>query len=82
MPIQHLAPHESSRLRAACALPRLASIVEELVCNAIDAGASEVVASLDVPAYAVSVRDNGRGMSAYDLRVVGDRHATSKRQQG
>ena len=76
--IRRLAPHESSQLRAACALPRLAAIAEELVCNSIDAGATDIAVSLDLASFAVAVRDNGRGMTESELRVVGDRHATSK----
>ena len=76
--IRPLAPHESARLRAACALPRMAAIVEELVCNSIDAGATDVTVQMHVDAWSCSVRDNGRGMTEGELRIVGDRHATSK----
>ena len=69
--IRRLAPHESSQLRGACALPRLAAIAEELVCNSIDAGATDIAVSLDLASFAVAVRDNGRGMTESELRVVG-----------
>ena len=46
--------------------------------NAIDAGSTDCAVSLDVAACAIVVRDNGRGLSEAELRVVGERHATSK----
>lgn len=76
--IRCLDAHESTRVRSACALPRLAAIVEELVLNALDAGAIDVHAQVDTAAFTVSVRDNGHGIGEAGLRVIGERHATSK----
>ena len=76
--IRRLSSHEASRLRCDCALPRLASIVEELVLNALDAEATDVRVALDISTCTVSVRDNGVGIGKESLRVVGERHTTSK----
>ena len=72
-----LDPHESSRLRASCGLPRFAAIVEELVLNAVDAGAQQIVCQIDVPAFSCSVVDDGHGLTTSDLRLIGQRFITS-----
>ena len=74
--LRRLDPHEASRLRASCALPRFAAIVEELVLNSLDAGATNITCSIDVPLLTCSVTDDGHGLS--DLRLIGERHVTSK----
>ena len=73
--IRRLSSHEASRPRCDRALPRLASIVEELVLNALDAEATDVRVALDISTCTVSVRDNGVGIGKESLRVVGERCA-------
>ena len=77
-PIRALAANEAALVRASCALPRISAIVEELVCNALDAGSTDIVVSLDVPRLSCTCRDNGCGMTQTELAMVGQRHATSK----
>jgi len=58
-----------------------ASCVKELVENAIDAGADHIVISSERGGQArLSVSDNGSGLSAEQLRLAIERHATSKIQ--
>ena len=58
---------------------RPASVVKELLENAIDAGATEIVCEIRAGGVSmIRVSDNGCGMSPEDLPVAIRRHATSK----
>ena len=58
---------------------RPASVVKELLENAIDAGATEIVCEIRAGGVSmIRVSDNGCGMSPEDLPVSIRRHATSK----
>jgi DNA mismatch repair protein MutL len=62
---------------------RPASVVKELVENALDSGADQIVIDvLDGGRTLISVIDNGRGMSREDLSNCIKRHATSKLPDG
>ncbi|KAL1500004.1 hypothetical protein AB1Y20_012681 [Prymnesium parvum] len=78
-PILPLAAAEASVLRSACTIPTLTAAAEELVLNSLEAGATEVSVSVDVPRLSLQVRDNGHGIGAADLARVGARGASSKR---
>ena len=77
--IQLLPDHVANQIAAGEVVQRPASVVKELLENAIDAGASNVKLLVkDAGKTLVQVIDNGKGMSATDARMSFERHATSK----
>lgn len=78
--IIHLLPDSvANQIAAGEVIQRPASVVKELVENAIDAGCSSVVVNVkDAGRTLIQVTDNGKGMSPADARMSFERHATSK----
>lgn len=78
--IIHLLPDSiANQIAAGEVIQRPASVVKELVENAIDAGASQIqILIKDAGKTLVQVIDNGKGMSETDARMAFERHATSK----
>ena len=77
--IQLLPDSVANQIAAGEVIQRPASVVKELVENAIDAGASKIQVNLkDAGRTLIQVTDNGCGMSETDARMAFERHATSK----
>ncbi|WP_179346106.1 DNA mismatch repair endonuclease MutL [Winogradskyella ursingii] len=77
--IQLLPDHVANQIAAGEVVQRPASVVKELLENAIDADASEIKLIIkDAGKTLVQVIDNGKGMSVTDARLSFERHATSK----
>ncbi|WP_422105215.1 DNA mismatch repair endonuclease MutL [Winogradskyella sp.] len=77
--IQLLPDHVANQIAAGEVVQRPASVVKELLENAIDAEATEVKLIVkDAGKTLVQVIDNGKGMSVTDARLSFERHATSK----
>jgi DNA mismatch repair protein MutL len=76
----HVLPETLAQVIAAGeVIERPASVVKELVENAIDAGASEVIVELKAGGLQlIRIQDNGEGMDREDVPIALQRHGTSK----
>ncbi len=77
--IQLLPDHVANQIAAGEVVQRPASVVKELLENAIDAGAEDIkLVVKDAGKTLIQIIDNGKGMSVTDARLCFERHATSK----
>ena len=77
--IIQLSPHVANLIAAGEVVERPASVVKELLENAVDAGASQVTVEIrDGGMTFLRITDNGCGMAPEDARTAFLRHATSK----
>src|SRR5262245_38543317 len=79
MPIRQLSEAVINRIAAGEVIERPASVIKELVENALDAGARRIEVITDGGGRRlIRVTDDGEGMTAADLALAVERHATSK----
>lgn len=74
MELRALPSEVISKLRSGVAIVSIAHCMEELVLNALDAGATCVAVRLNLPYHKVQVVDNGHGMSKDQLSICGERY--------
>ena len=69
----------ANQIAAGEVIQRPASVIKELLDNAVDAGATEInVIIKDAGKTMIQIQDNGSGMSPTDARMSLERHDTSK----
>ncbi len=77
--IQLLPDSVANQIAAGEVIQRPASVVKELIENALDADADKITVNIkDAGRTLVQIIDNGKGMSETDARMAFERHATSK----
>lgn len=77
--IRRLPDSVANQIAAGEVIERPASVIKELVENAVDAGADHIqIVVKDAGRTLIQVVDNGKGMSMTDARMAFERHATSK----
>lgn len=77
--IQLLPDSVANQIAAGEVIQRPASVIKELMENAIDAGAKKIIVRVvDAGRTSIQVIDDGTGMSETDARLAFERHSTSK----
>lgn len=80
--IQLLPDAVANQIAAGEVIQRPASVVKELIENAVDAGSTEITINIqNAGKTLIQISDNGKGMSETDARMAFERHATSKIKQ-
>ncbi|XP_051125704.1 DNA mismatch repair protein MLH3 isoform X2 [Andrographis paniculata] len=79
--VERLPESVRSSVRSGVVIADLTKIVEELIFNSLEAGATKIYAAVGVRSCYVKVVDNGSGISRDGLVLLGERQATSKVDQ-
>ena len=72
--IAELEPQTRAKIRSTQILTSLPQLVSELVQNSLDAGATHIEVGLDPAEWECWVRDNGQGVSAEGMGMLGKGH--------
>ncbi len=79
MPVRRLSENMVNQIAAGEVIERPASVVRELLDNAVDAGATRIeIVTAGGGKNLIRITDNGQGMDAADLELAVERHCTSK----
>src|SRR6187399_871409 len=77
--VHRLPPDVANQIAAGEVVERPASVIKELIENAIDAGARRLSIAIELGGKKlIRVEDDGEGMEPDDARLALERHATSK----
>ena len=76
--VRDLSEDAKSMIRSGVRIPSVTQAALELVHNAIDSGANDILVTLNLVSFKLQVKDNGNGIEKGALGTIAERYATSK----